>query len=142
MVPIKISPKGPAISYLLFADDIILMAKADLANCGTMSTTLDSFCTLLGQRINKAKSRIYFSKNCSQDLKNLIEKNMNIKRANSICRYLGFPITNKCISSKEFQFLIDNLNSKLAGWKTKFLNIAGRTTLAKSSLSLVPTHIM
>lgn len=33
-------------------------------------------------------------------------------------------------------------NSKLNGWETKFLSIAGRTTLAKSSLSSIPNYVM
>ncbi|KAK4709107.1 hypothetical protein R3W88_030032 [Solanum pinnatisectum] len=36
----------------------------------------------------------------------------------------------------------DNLQSKLSGWKTNFLNMAGRTTLVKSSLSHMETHVM
>lgn len=39
-------------------------------------------------------------------------------------------------------FIIENLKTKLAGWKTKFLNIVGRTTLAKACLNSIPTHIM
>ncbi|KAK4710030.1 hypothetical protein R3W88_004543 [Solanum pinnatisectum] len=34
------------------------------------------------------------------------------------------------------------MQSKLASLKIKFLNIAGRTTLAKSSLNSIPTYIM
>ncbi|KAK4707096.1 hypothetical protein R3W88_033345 [Solanum pinnatisectum] len=34
------------------------------------------------------------------------------------------------------------MQQKLAGWKTKFLNIAGRAILAKACLNNIPTHIM
>ncbi|KAG5628011.1 hypothetical protein H5410_013229 [Solanum commersonii] len=37
---------------------------------------------------------------------------------------------------------MDNLQAKLSSWKVKFLNMAGRTTLAKSSLSHMANHIM
>uniref|UniRef100_M1CTG1 Reverse transcriptase n=1 Tax=Solanum tuberosum TaxID=4113 RepID=M1CTG1_SOLTU len=30
----------------------------------------------------------------------------------------------------------------MAGWKTKFLNLAGRTTPAKAVLNSIPTHVM
>ncbi|KAK4707425.1 hypothetical protein R3W88_033026 [Solanum pinnatisectum] len=34
------------------------------------------------------------------------------------------------------------MNSRLACWKTNFLNMTGRTVLAKASLSSIPSHIM
>lgn len=34
------------------------------------------------------------------------------------------------------------MNKKLTGWKTRFLNMAGRTTLATSTLNSIPNHIM
>lgn len=42
----------------------------------------------------------------------------------------------------DFQGIMDNLQSKLSGWKTEFLNIAGRTTLVKSTLGHMATHLM
>lgn len=91
---------------------------------------MDSFCTQSGQRINWSNCRIYFSKNCTQDLKDTITRKLNIKSTHSLGRYLGFPI------------IFDKLQSKLVGWKTHFLNIAGRTTLAESSPNSIPTHAM
>lgn len=34
------------------------------------------------------------------------------------------------------------MNYRLQGWKTKFLNLAGRTTLIQSVLNSIPTHVM
>lgn len=45
-------------------------------------------------------------------------------------------------SNSDFEFIIDNMNNKLAGWKTKFLNMTGRPVLTKSSLSSIPSHIV
>lgn len=34
------------------------------------------------------------------------------------------------------------MRTKLANWKTKFLNIAGKTTLALSTFNAIPSHYM
>ncbi|KAK4726739.1 hypothetical protein R3W88_031656 [Solanum pinnatisectum] len=34
------------------------------------------------------------------------------------------------------------MQARLSGWKTRFLNTVGRTTLAKTCLSSLPTHTM
>lgn len=67
---------------------------------------------------------------------------MGIRPDINFGKYLGFPIFHKKPEKGDFQFLIDNLNNKLAGWKTKFLNMTGRVTLAKSSLANIPNYVM
>lgn len=42
----------------------------------------------------------------------------------------------------DFSFIIDKLNSRLVGWKSKLLNRARRLTLASSVLSSIPTYCM
>lgn len=36
------------------------------------------------------------------------------------------------LTKQDFHFLLDNFKNCLAGWKTTFLNAAGRTTLIRS----------
>jgi len=41
-----------------------------------------------------------------------------------------------------FRYIIDQLSCKLAGWKANHLSFAGRVTLAKSVLAIVPIYPM
>lgn len=59
---------------------------------------------------------------------------LNIKAREGFGKYLGFPIFHRKSQARDFQFILDNFNAKFWGWKTKFLNMAGRTTLVKASL--------
>lgn len=67
---------------------------------------------------------------------------LNIKAKNEFGKFLGFPIFHQKPQDKNFQFILDRLNSKLGGWKIKFLNMIGKTTLVKASFNNISTHIM
>lgn len=124
---------GPRISHLFFADNLTLLATADSKNCNTIMNTLTNFSTHSGQRINTSKSKVIFSRNYSTTPKLELTTILFIPANESFGKYLGFSILQKKPTNTDFQFIIDNLNSRLVGWKTNFLNMAGRTTLKKSS---------
>lgn len=67
---------------------------------------------------------------------------LNIHSRNSFGKYLGFPIFNKAPINGDFQFIFDSMNTKLVDWKINFLNVTGRTTLARVSLNNIPNHII
>ncbi|KAF3626028.1 hypothetical protein FXO38_29486 [Capsicum annuum] len=57
-------------------------------------------------------------------------------------KYLGFPILNHQPRAKDFQYIIDNMENKLANWKTNFLTPMGRLTLIRSTLNAIPAYTM
>ena len=64
--PIPASKGGIFFSHLIFADDLVLFAKADYKNCMAVRDVLDTFCDLSGQKVNDEKSRVFFTPNISQ----------------------------------------------------------------------------
>lgn len=52
------------------------------------------------------------------------------------------PLLHKRLTKLHFAPLIQQIQQKMAGWKGKFLTIAGRTTLIKSVLSSIPSYLM
>lgn len=44
------------------------------------------------------------------------------------------------IRKNDFQYLVDHINVKLAGWKRNNLSFAGRVTLAKSVIEVMPLY--
>lgn len=79
-------------SHLFFANEIILMGKADKDTCEAMKRTLDSFYSWSGQSINSMKSKIIFSKNTSDQMRTKIRIRMILEELEDIGRYLGFPM--------------------------------------------------
>lgn len=55
--PITLSPNAPPISYLFFADDIILASCTTPTSCATIINTLRHFSEWPGMKINLAKSK-------------------------------------------------------------------------------------
>ena len=63
------SKSGLAFSHLMFANDLVLFAKADQINCSTIKGVLDAFCSKSSQTVSEVKSWVYFSLNVDSDLK-------------------------------------------------------------------------
>jgi ABC-type transporter lipoprotein component MlaA len=45
-------------------------------------------------------------------------------------KYLGVPVTGKAPRREDFQYIIDQVSSRLVAWKANHLSFAGRVTLA------------
>lgn len=140
--PIKIARVGPYLSHLLFADVLVLFAKVDITDAHSIINIFNHLSTQSGQCINLAKSKLFFSKHVSQNTKNNLASNLNIKTASIFGKYLGFPKPNLHPTSVDYQYILDLMNNRLQGWKTKFLSLSGRTMLIKSVLYSIPTHVM
>lgn len=98
------------------------------------------FCTLLGQNISNAKSKIYFS--ADHNSKNDIMANLNITVTETFSRYSSFPILNNKPKPNDLLYILDNMRKCLSSWKNNFLNLANRVTLAKETLSSIPNYSM
>ncbi|KAH0709483.1 hypothetical protein KY284_010910 [Solanum tuberosum] len=115
--PIKITTRGPRLSHLFFADDPTLFAKANTQNYHTILTTMSNFCKSSGQSIKYGKSKIIFSADFKEENASKCSNILNIKTSDSFGKYLGFPIIHSKRTHKDFQFIIDSMNSRLEAGK-------------------------
>ncbi|KAL6145213.1 hypothetical protein ACLB2K_055901 [Fragaria x ananassa] len=74
----KLSPKCPGLSHLLFVDDSIFFLNASLINCFRLRSILEEYCQASGQSINLEKSSIFFSANTPTASREEIAIAMNI----------------------------------------------------------------
>lgn len=137
--PLKASSGDLKISHLFFVDDLILFAKVNDEICEAIPEVLQVFCMELGQKINCEKSRIYFSLNVGEELKERVCERLGMLETNNFRKYLGFPLNHKGALRGQFNFMADRAMKKLAGWKTKFLSFVGRAVLV---MSVIPNHVM
>lgn len=95
-----------------------------------------------GQRCNFEKSPIYFSWNITLDKQLEFANLLHVKMVDISEKYLGGPLFKGRSSMKDFNFIVEKLNSKLSSWKRNMLSFAGRKVLIKSVIVAIPTYFM
>ena len=53
-----------------------------------------------------------------------------------------FPLKHKNTERNQYNFIVERVINRLAGWKSKFFFFAGRTVLVQSVMSAMPNHMM
>ena len=130
------------ISHIFFADDLLLFSKANAKNCEAITTALGSFCDIAGQKVNKSKSKIFFSPIVSVQVKLDICQQLGIQATNNLGRYLGFPILHKGRNGNVYNFVIEKVQDKLTSWKARVLSPAGRRVLIDSASTPIVEYYM
>ncbi|KAL5569499.1 hypothetical protein UlMin_026074 [Ulmus minor] len=102
---------------------------------------LDTFCSWSGQSFNPRKSNIFFSSKASGQSSGLISALLGFDKISTSSAYLGLPLFRSG-RSKDFNFLVEKLDSKLAGWKSRILSKAKRLVLIKSIALALPIYTM
>lgn len=141
-VPMKASKENVEISHLFFADDLMLFAKANDVGAKAIKEVLDKFCDESGQLISTEKSRVYFSPNTHEGVKDRICTSLGIQATTCLGKYMGMPLKHKGAARSPYNYIAERVLSKLAGWKARFLSFAGRTVLVKSILTAIPNYVM
>ena len=65
---VAVSKGAPSISHLLFADDSIIFCRASMLECDRVMKVSEDYERVSGQKLNKEKTSLYFSKNTRRDV--------------------------------------------------------------------------
>ncbi|OMO52105.1 reverse transcriptase [Corchorus capsularis] len=122
----RINRRCPLLSHLLFADDCLLFSVADERNCDTILNVLTKFRNATGQVINFTKSAVFFSSNTSSECRRLIRDQLGVQDLQMDNKYLGLPTMWGRGKKAALSFIADRIKSKIQGWKSKLLSMAGR----------------
>lgn len=120
----------------------MLFAKADRKNCMSISKVLEVFCDVSRQNVNNQKSRVYFSSKVFEDSHSEYYDMLGFHSTPNLGKYLSFPLKQLGASTQDFDFIIERIKAKLAGWKGQLLSFAGRVVLTKFMLSTIPLYAM
>ena len=75
--------RGPKLTHLFFADGSLLFCKATYEDCNNILKLLAKYESLSGQKINKDKTAIFFSKSTSEEAKVNIKNLLQLQEVKS-----------------------------------------------------------
>ncbi|XP_022895288.1 uncharacterized protein LOC111409474 [Olea europaea var. sylvestris] len=95
-----------------------------------------------GQKINKEKTAIFFSKNCSVTRKGVALRESSFKEGQFPVIYLGVPVVQGRLTARHLEPLVEKIRKKIAGWKLQLLSQGGRLVLLRHVLTCMATHLL
>ena len=142
IIGVKVCREASAISHLLFADDSLILMRADAENANSMRRALDMYCAASGQLVSEAKSSIFFSPCTIVETREVVCTILNILTGAITDKYLGLPPIVGVDWTDCFQHLIDRFISRLSGWKEKIFSYGGKEVILKAVAQALPAYAM
>lgn len=96
-----------------------------------MNNYLNIFCNISSKKVSKMKYEIFFSPNNVLSARDEVCSILNIEEQTDMGNYLGIPLIQDSSRIRNYNFILDKVKKRLSGWKRRYLNMAGRVTLAK-----------
>ena len=95
-----------------------------------------------GQKVNRSKNALFFSKCTPIETKHDIKVALGIPKIMQYERYLGLPSFVGKGKKASFNYIKEKIWRKLQGWEGKLLSQARREVLLKSVIQAIPTYSM
>lgn len=105
-------------SYLFFAEDLLIFTEAAEDQLVCVKEGLDKFCECSGQQVNSRKSTIFVSPNISDTEAERLSRYMGFQLKNKLGKYLGHIIVQCWENRERHKELLNRVNAQLEGWKT------------------------
>lgn len=128
-------------SYTLhqFLDDTILMGQASEREEMRFKEILNQYEETSMQKINLQKINL-FMLNSSKGKKRKLTRILGCQSSNLPFIYRGMPFFEGRVKANYWESLLNKIQKKLVGWKSKVLSYVGRLNLIKHTLLSIPIY--
>ena len=103
---------------------------------------LERYEKVLGQKVNKNKTAIFFSKSTVEINKNEIKSSLGLQEIKHYEQYLGLPSLVGRRKKQSFNLIKEKIWRKLQSWEGKLLSQVGREVLIKAAIQAITTFAM
>lgn len=132
---IQFARRGPKVTHLMYADDIVLFFKVSQDAMEIIKISLEEFFKLSGLALNHSKSTVVFSPNTPRSLKEDCINILGCQPSIKLGKYLGVFVDDHKEQKRNFMGLVAKIDKRIAGWKSRLLSQASRLVLIKSVLA-------
>ena len=122
-----------SISHIIFADDLLIFLKDDVASGRIVKKILDEFHSYSGLQLNASKSRVYIGAKCRH--KRAILEILQVPAGELPTPYLGLPLLSTSLKKSHCHPILHKIRKSIDSWRTRMLSRAGRLELIRSVLS-------
>jgi len=129
------------VSHLQFADDTLILCEKSWSNIRAMCAILLLFEDLSGLKVNFAKS-LLVGVNVHGSWLSEAALVLNCKVGRIPFMHLGVLIGGDARRLAFWEPLINHINSRLTGWKSRYLSLGGCLVLLKSIMSSLPIYAL
>ena len=113
---LRVCPRAPAISHLLFADDTLLFFKANPEQANFVKGVISRYAQATGQLINPQKCSIQFGDSCPIDVQQEVRQILEVVQEEFESKYLGLPTPDGRMHRGKFQNLQERLTQRILIW--------------------------
>ena len=110
--------------------------------CGNILKILLEYEAVSGQKINREKTSLFFSKSKDEETRQEIKRVLGVQEIKFYEKYLGLPSLVGRGKKASFSYIKERVWRKLQGWEGKLLSQAGREVLIKAIVQAIPTYTM
>jgi hypothetical protein len=139
---IRVCRNAPSVSHLFFADDSLILMKADMSNATSLQQVLDTYCANSRQFVSVAKSSIFFSPNINVLVRAEMCEILHINTEAISDKYLGLRALVGADRSECFIHFVERIIQRINGWKEKQLSIGGKEILPKAVAQAISVYAM
>ncbi|XP_076892373.1 uncharacterized protein LOC143544101 [Bidens hawaiensis] len=136
---LKCTLNGPAISHLLYADDVVFLGEWSVTNAMNLQRILRCFHLASGLKANLEKCSVYGVGVGESEIENMASI-LHCKPGKFPFRYLGLQVGANMNLIRSWIPIIELVKKRLSIWKARSLSYGGRVTLIKSVLNSLPTY--
>lgn len=139
---LPITRGGTRLNHLFFANDSLLFCKTNIFEWLHIQEILDTYEKASGQKLNKNKTSIFFSRNTKAEARTHILSVAGTSSTRGYEKYLGLPAIFGRSKVRAFAEIKGKVWDRINGWKENFLSQAGKEILLKAVIQEIPTYTM